>query len=259
MFNAQHSIFPACRQECSIWGMNVQLFIPCFVDQLYPQTGFNMVKVLEKAGCTVTYNSKQTCCGQPAFNAGFWDEARTVCIKFVKDFGGSDYIVTPSASCAGFVRNYYSKLLDNSSVHNQVKELNKRVFEFSEFMVKVLKVEHVGAVLNGKATYHDSCAGLRECRIKEEPRKLLSHVKGLELHEMHDVETCCGFGGTFAVKFEAISIGMGEQKVENALLTRANYLISTDLSCLMHLDGYIKNKGYNLQTMHLADVLASGW
>jgi len=240
-------------------GMNVQLFIPCFVDQLYPQTGFNMIKVLEKAGCTVTYNTKQTCCGQPAFNAGFWDEARTVCIKFVKDFSGSDYIVTPSASCAGFVRNYYSKLLDNSSVHNQVKELNKRVFEFSEFMVKVLQVEHVGAILNGKATYHDSCAGLRECRIKEEPRKLLSHVKGLELHEMHDVETCCGFGGTFAVKFEPISIGMGEQKVENALLTKANYLISTDLSCLMHLDGYIKNKGYSLQTMHIADVLASGW
>ena len=234
--------------------MNVQLFIPCFVDQLYPQTGFNMVKVLEKAGCTVSYNTKQTCCGQPAFNAGFWDEARAVCIKFVKDFEGADYIVTPSASCAGFVRNYYSKLLDNSSVHNQVKELNKRVFEFSEFMIKVLQVEHVGAVLNGKATYHDSCAGLRECRIKEEPRRLLSRVKGLELHEMNDVETCCGFGGTFAVKFEPISIGMGEQKVENALLTKANYLISTDLSCLMHLDGYIKNKGYNLQTMHIADV-----
>jgi L-lactate dehydrogenase complex protein LldE len=239
--------------------MNVQLFIPCFVDQLYPQTGFNMVKVLEKTGCTVTYNTKQTCCGQPAFNAGFWDEARSVCMKFVKDFSGSDYIVTPSASCAGFVRNYYSKLLDNSSVHNEVKELSKRVVEFSEFMVKILQVENVGAVLNGKATYHDSCAGLRECRIKQEPRKLLSHVKGLELHEMNDVETCCGFGGTFAVKFEPISIGMGEQKVENALLTKANYLISTDLSCLMHLDGYIKNRGYNLKTMHIADVLASGW
>ena len=239
--------------------MNVQLFIPCFVDQLYPQTGFNMVKVLEKVGCTVTYNTRQTCCGQPAFNAGFWDEARAVCMKFVKDFHGSDYVVTPSASCAGFVRNYYSKLLDNSSVHNEVKELSKRVIEFSEFMVKVLQVEHVGAVLNGKATYHDSCAGLRECRIKEEPRRLLSHVKGLELHEMNDVETCCGFGGTFAIKFEPISIGMGEQKVENALLTKANYLISTDLSCLMHLDGYIKNKGYSLRTMHIADVLASGW
>lgn len=239
--------------------MNVQLFIPCFVDQLYPQTAFNMIKVLEKTGCTVTYNTNQTCCGQPAFNAGFWDEARSVCMKFVRDFQESEYIVAPSASCAGFVRNYYSRLLDNSSVHNEVKDLSKRIFEFSEFMVKVLRFENVGATLHGKATYHDSCAGLRECRIKEEPRKLLSHVKGLELTEMNDVETCCGFGGTFAVKFEPISIGMGEQKVENALAAKADYLISTDLSCLMHLDGYIKNKGYKLKTMHIADVLATGW
>jgi L-lactate dehydrogenase complex protein LldE len=117
----------------------------------------------------------------------------------------------------------------------------------------------VGAVLKGKATYHDSCAGLRECKIKEEPRRLLSHVKGLELAEMNDVETCCGFGGTFAVKFEAISVAMGEQKVENALATGAEYMISTDISCLMHLQGYINHKGYNLKTMHLADVMANGW
>lgn len=239
--------------------MNIQLFIPCFVDQLYPDTGFNMVKVLEKAGCTVSYNAGQTCCGQPAFNAGFWDEAKSVCTKFIKDFSGSDYIVAPSASCVGFVRNYYGKLFENSSLHHEVQDINKRVFEFSEFMLRVLKVEDVGATLNGKATYHDSCAGLRECKIKEEPRKLLSHVKGLTLTEMNDVETCCGFGGTFAVKFEAISMGMGEQKVENALATGADYLISTDISCLMHLQGYIKQKGYSLKTMHLADVLASGW
>jgi len=237
--------------------MNIQLFIPCFVDQLFPDTAFNMVKVLEKAGCTVNYNSNQTCCGQPAFNAGFWDEAKSVCTKFIKDFSGSDIIVTPSASCAGFVRNYYGKLFENSSVHNEVKDLSKRIYEFSEFMVQVLKIEDVGAVLHGKATYHDSCAGLRECKIKDEPRKLLSKVKGLSLVEMNDVETCCGFGGTFAVKFEAISIGMGEQKVENALATGADYLISTDLSCLMHLQGYIKHKGYSLKTMHLADVLAN--
>ena len=239
--------------------MNIQLFIPCFVDQLYPDTGFNMVKVLEKAGCTVSYNTGQTCCGQPAFNAGFWDEAKSVCTKFIKDFSGSDYIVAPSASCVGFVRNYYGKLFENSSLHHEVQDISKRVFEFSEFMLRVLKVEDVGATLNGKATYHDSCAGLRECKIKEEPRKLLSHVKGLTLTEMNDVETCCGFGGTFAVKFEAISMGMGEQKVENALATGADYLISTDISCLMHLQGYIKQKGHSLKTMHLADVLASGW
>jgi len=237
--------------------MNIQLFIPCFVDQLYPHTGFNMVKVLEKAGCTVRYNTNQTCCGQPAFNAGFWDESKEVCSKFIKDFSGSDYIVAPSASCVGFVRNYYPKLFDNSSLHNDVKDLQKRIYEFSDFMVNVLQVENTGATLNGKATYHDSCAGLRECKIKQEPRKLLGNVKGLELIEMNDVETCCGFGGTFAVKFEPISIAMAEQKVTNALATGADYIISTDLSCLMHIDGYIRNKGYQLKAMHIADVLAN--
>lgn len=239
--------------------MDVQLFIPCFVDQLYPDTAFNMVKVLEKAGCTVSYNTNQTCCGQPAFNAGFWDESKSVCTKFLKDFSGPGYIVAPSASCVGFVRNYYGKLFENSSLHHEVADIGKRLFELSEFLVKVLKVEDFGAELNGKATYHDSCAGLRECRIKSEPRKLLSKVRGLEIGEMNDVETCCGFGGTFAVKFEAISIGMGEQKVENALATGAQYLISTDLSCLMHLQGYIRHKAYNIKAMHLADVLANGW
>lgn len=237
--------------------MDVQLFIPCFVDQLYPKTAFNMVRVLEKAGCTVHYNSNQTCCGQPAFNAGFRNDARDVCVKFIKDFQGADYIVAPSASCVGFVRNYYPKLFDNSSYHNQIKELQKRTFEFSEFLVNVLNVEDTGATLKGKATYHDSCAALRECRIKEEPRKLLSKVRGLELLEMKDVETCCGFGGTFAVKFESISIAMADQKVDNALKTGADYIISTDLSCLMHIDGYIRHKAYKIQTMHLADVLAN--
>src|SRR5882757_7548065 len=239
--------------------MKVQLFIPCFVDQLYPSTAFNMIKVLEKACCDVEYNTNQTCCGQPAFNAGFWNEAREVAVKFVKDFDTVDFVVAPSASCVGFVRNYYSKLFENSSMHNPVKDLSKRVYEFTEFLTDVLKIENYGAELNGKATYHDSCAALRECKIKEGPRRLLSHVKGLELVEMNDVETCCGFGGTFAVKFESISIAMAEQKVNNALATNAEYIISADLSCLMHIDGYIKNKNANIQTLHLADVLASGW
>ncbi|MFT3843999.1 MAG: (Fe-S)-binding protein [Lacibacter sp.] len=239
--------------------MNIQLFIPCFVDQLYPQTAFNMIKVLEKLGCTVSYNTNQTCCGQPSFNSGFQDEARAVAAKFIKDFAGTDYIVAPSASCTGFVRNYYNTLFDNSSVHNEVKSLQKRMYEFTEFLTDVLKVEDVGASLEGKATYHNSCAALRECKIKEGPRKLLKHVRGLELVEMNDNETCCGFGGTFAVKYETISVAMADQKVNNAVATGAQYLISTDLSCLMHLDGYIKKKGYNLRTLHMADVLANGW
>ena len=239
--------------------MKVQLFIPCFVDQLYPQTAFNMVKVLEKACCDVEYNTNQTCCGQPAYNAGFWEDAKKVATKFLKDFEGTDYIVAPSASCVGFVRNYYNTLFENSSLHNNVKDVSKRIFEFTEFLTNVLRIENFGATLNAKATYHDSCAGLRECKIKEGPRKLLDKVKGLELIEMAENETCCGFGGSFAVKFEAISIAMADQKVNNALNTGAEYIISTDLSCLMHLAGYLTKKELPIHTMHIADVLASGW
>lgn len=239
--------------------MNIQLFIPCFVDQLYPETGFNMIRVLEKAGCRVIYNVEQTCCGQPAFNAGFREDAKDVCIKFLKDFAGTDYIVSPSASCTGFVRNYYPELFMDSSLKKEVNKTAKRIYEFSDFLVNILHIENFGARLQGRATYHDSCAALRECKIKTEPRKLLSFVKGLELVEMDDVETCCGFGGSFAVKFESISIAMADQKVNHALKTGAEYLISTDLSCLMHLDGYIRNKNLPLKTLHIADVLSSGW
>ena len=239
--------------------MNIQLFIPCFVDQLYPETGFNMIRVLEKAGCKVSYNVEQTCCGQPAFNAGFREDAKEVCIKFLKDFAGTDYIVSPSASCTGFVRNYYPELFMDSSLKKEVNKTAKRIYEFSDFLVNILHIENFGARLQGRATYHDSCAALRECKIKTEPRKLLSFVKGLELVEMDDVETCCGFGGSFAVKFESISIAMADQKVNHALKTGAEYLISTDLSCLMHLDGYIRNKNLPLKTLHIADVLCSGW
>ena len=190
--------------------MKVQIFIPCFIDQLYPSTAFNMVKVLEKAGCDVIYNPNQTCCGQPAFNAGFVSEARDVARKFLNDFGGTEYIVSPSASCTGFVRNYYPTLFENSAT-SEIKGTGQRMVEFSEFLTKILKIENYGAELQGKATYHDSCAALRECKIKEGPRKLLSFVKGLELVEMADNETCCGFGGTFSVKFEPISVAIADQ------------------------------------------------
>ena len=239
--------------------MKVALFIPCFIDQLYPSTAFNMVKVLEKAGCEVTYNPNQTCCGQPAFNAGFWDEARDVAKKFISDFEAETYIVAPSASCVGFVRNYYPKLFEHGVNHQKVKEIKTKIFEFSDFLTEVLHKYDFGAVWNGKVTYHDSCAALRECKIKEGPRKLLNHVQGLELVEMVDNETCCGFGGTFAVKFEGISVGMADQKVTNALNTGAECIVSTDMSCLMQLDGYIKKNDLKIQTMHLADLLVNGW
>jgi L-lactate dehydrogenase complex protein LldE len=218
-----------------------------------------MVKVLEKASCEVLYNANQTCCGQPAFNAGFISECKSVANKFINDFKDTDYIVSPSASCTGFVRNYYPTLFNNTSVHNDVKQLVPKSYEFTEFLTDVLKIENFGAQLTAKATYHDSCAALRECKIKAGPRKLLANVKGLELVEMEHNETCCGFGGTFAVKFDAISTAMADQKLKNALQTGASHIISTDLSCLMQLDGVIKNKELPLRTMHIADVLASGW
>ncbi len=237
----------------------VQLFIPCFVDQLYPKTGMNMVKVLEKLGCEISYNPKQTCCGQPAFNAGYREEAKSVAKKFLHDFEEDTFIVGPSGSCTGYVRNFYDKMFKNSSDHNLSNQIRGNVYEFTEFLTDVLQVENLGAKFAAKATYHDSCGALRECGIKEGPRKLLKYVEGLQLVEMPECETCCGFGGTFAIKYEPISIGMAQTKVKSALDTGASHIISTDVSCMMHIQGYINEKGLPIQTIHIADVLASGW
>ncbi|CAN5878118.1 (Fe-S)-binding protein [soil metagenome] len=240
----------------------VDIFIPCFVDQVYPETGMNMVKLLEKVGCEVRYNPNQTCCGQPAYNAGFMAECREVAFKFLDDFSNDDrsYIVAPSASCVGMIRNAYASIFKTSSKFTNYRTMEKKVYELTEFLVDVLQIRTIpGSRLEGKATYHDSCSALRECGIKEGPRALLQGVEGLEMIEMAERETCCGFGGTFAVKFESISVAMAEQKVENALATGANYIISTDTSCLMHLEGYIQKNQKPIQTLHIADVLASGW
>lgn len=239
--------------------MLVDIFIPCFIDQIYPQTGMNMIKILEKLGVDVHYNGNQTCCGQMAFNSGFWDEAKEMGEKFIKDFPNDRPIISPSASCAGMVRNYYPWLFHNTALHYEYKQLKKNLYEFSEFVVNFLKVENTGAEFNHIVTYHDSCAALRECGIKEQPRRLLKNVKGLELREMKENEVCCGFGGTFSVKFEPISTAMAEQKVKNALETGAEYIVSTDSSCLMNQQAYIDKHHLPIKTIHLIDVLASGW
>jgi L-lactate dehydrogenase complex protein LldE len=239
--------------------MKVQLFIPCFVDQLFPQTGMNMVKLLEKVGCEVSYNPKQTCCGQPAYNAGYIEECRDVSTKFLKDFSGTEYIVSPSGSCTGFIRNSFEEIFDNTTHVKDAANVAFRSFEITEFLLNIAKYDDFGASLAGKATYHDACGALRECGIKAGPRQLLSKVKGLELVEMKECETCCGFGGTFSVKFEPISVGMAQTKVQSALDTGAKYLLSTDVSCLMHIDGYIRKNNIDLKTMHVVDVLSSGW
>jgi L-lactate dehydrogenase complex protein LldE len=239
--------------------MHVDLFIPCFIDQLFPDTAWNMIKVLEKAGCTVHYNEEQTCCGQPAFNAGYWDQCKEVGEKFLDDFRNDRIIVSPSASCVGMVKNYYAELFSNTTRHNQYKNIQRNMYELSDFLVNVLGVTDFGARLDARVTYHDSCSGLREIGIREEPRRLLSAVKGLELVEMKDSDTCCGFGGTFSVKYEPIAVGMAEQKMINAVATKVDYVVSTDQSCLMHLHGYMQKQGSSMKVMHLADVLASGW
>ena len=239
--------------------MNIELFIPCFIDQLFPQTAFNTIKVLEKAGCIVSYNPAQTCCGQPAFNAGFWDDAKAVGSKFLNDFSDDKFIVSPSASCTGMVKNYYNDLFTNTTAHNKCRAIQGNIFELSDFLVNVMEFDYFGAELDGRAVYHDSCSALRECKIKKEPRQLLSKVLGLELVDLQDNETCCGFGGTFAVKFDAISSAMAQQKVDHAIASGAEYIISTDTSCLMHLQSYIDKNHISLKTYHLADVLANGW
>jgi len=239
--------------------MKVELFVPCFIDQLYPDTAFSTLQVLQKAGCEVNYNPEQTCCGQPAFNAGFWDDAKAIGSKFLNTFSDDDIIVTPSASCTGMVRNYYNDLFTNTTSHNKCRAIQGNIYELSDFLVNILQVDHFGAELEGRAVYHDSCAGLRECKIKREPRQLLSKVYGLELVELKDNETCCGFGGTFAVKFDGISSAMAQQKVDNAMAANADYIISTDSSCLLHLQSYIDKNQLPVKTMHLADVLAHGW
>ncbi len=240
--------------------MDIQLFIPCYIDQLYPETGFNTIKVLEKAGCHVHYNPQQTCCGQPAFNSGYWKEASSLAEKFLSDFQPDMPIVSPSGSCSSFVIHHYHKLLaEKPDLLLQHEKMKNGIYELSDFLVNKLKIENLGASFPHKVTFHDSCSALREYGIKDEPRKLLAQVAGLELIEMEECDTCCGFGGTFAVKNKSISVAMAENKVRNALKTGAEYIISTEASCLMNINGYIAKHKLPVKGVHLADILSAGY
>ena len=239
--------------------MKIELFIPCFVDQFSPETGFNMVKVLEKAGCKVHYNVEQTCCGHPAFHAGRWEDAREVGEKLLDGVPSDKCLVCGAASCTAMIRNSYDLLFQNSSFHNKYRQLQKKSFELSEFLVEVIKVESFGAVLQARAVYMDSCQAVTHCQILDQPRTLLKNVEGLTLLELNDQQQCCGFGGVFATNFAQLSTSMGEQKLQSIIELGADTIISNDYGCLMHLDGLIKKKGLPIKIMHLADVLASGW
>jgi len=239
--------------------MDIQLFIPCYIDQLYPETGFNTIKILEKAGCHVHYNPKQTCCGQPAFNSGYWKEAAQLAEKFLIDFNPDLPIVSPSGSCSSFIIHHYQKVLtDRPDLLDRHLKMKDKIYELSDFLVNIIKVKDLGAIFPHTVTFHDSCSALREYGIKDEPRILLSHVEGLKLIEMEESETCCGFGGTFAVKNNAISSAMAEKKVLNALATNAEYIVSTEASCLLNINSYCAKNKLPIKGIHLADILASG-
>ncbi len=240
-------------------NMIVDIFVPCFVDQIYAETAKNMVKILEKLDVGVHYNPNQTCCGQMAFNSGFWDEAKAMGEKFIHDFPNDRYIVGPSASCIGYVRNYFPKLFHNTSFHNDFKQVRKNIYEFTDFLVNVLHVKDIGARFDANITYHDACAALREYGIKDEPRILLNQVRGLTITEMKENNVCCGFGGTFSVKNEPISTAMAQQKTHNAMESGAEYIVSTEASCLLHLNSYIEQQQLPIKTMHIIDVMAQGW
>lgn len=250
----------------------VALFVPCFVDQLLPEVAVDTVKVLRRIGCDVSFPQDQTCCGQPGFNTGYWDEARPCAERFLRVFKDAECIVCPSGSCTTMVRVFYPELLrpitrntgasrgpqtESSPAVEEAIAIGKRTFELSEFLVKVAKVTDVGAKFPHTVTYHASCHGLRELKLREEPLSLLRGVAGLKLVDMARHDECCGFGGTFATKFESISAAMGVSKADNISASEAEYVTAIDPSCLMHVEGILRKRNAKAKTIHLASILAS--
>jgi L-lactate dehydrogenase complex protein LldE len=215
------------------------------------------VTVLRRVGCDVTYPEDQTCCGQPAFNPGYWDDARACAERFLRVFKTAEYVVSPSGSCTTMIRKFYPELLAAGPLRAEAESMARRTFEFSEFLVKVAGKEDVGASFPYSVTYHASCHGLRELQLREEPLRLLRKVAGLKLVDMLRYDECCGFGGTFATKFESISSAMGISKAESIAVTGADYVTAIDPSCLMHVQGILGKRGDRAKAIHLASILAS--
>lgn len=236
--------------------MTVTVFIPCFVDLIHPRVGVSVVQILERLGHLVEYPSELACCGQPAFNSGYWEEARPVALKVLERLKDAETIVIPSGSCGAMLKVFYRELFAGTPHASAAEALSARVWEFSEFLVTRLGVTDLGARFPARVTFHDGCHGLRELGVKKSPRALLARVRDLELVELKDNEACCGFGGAFAVKFPMISTAMGEVKCASAAETAADYLVSNDSSCLMHLQGLLSRQSQPMKTIHLAELLA---
>lgn len=235
----------------------VGLFVTCLVDLVRPSIGFASVKLLEAAGCDVMVPTGQTCCGQPAYNSGAAADAAALARQTIAAFDGVDYVVAPSGSCAGMLRLHYPLLLKQDPVwHGRAVAFAERVHELTAFLVDVRRLTSVPGRLAARATYHDSCSGLRELGIKRQPRELLAKVAGLELAEMSDCEVCCGFGGTFAMKYPDISNAMVDRKTQNAGAVGAQLLLAGDLGCLMNMAGKLRRAGSPMAVRHVAEVLA---
>jgi len=239
--------------------MNISLFITCLVDQLWTSIGVSSVEVLRRVGCEVEFDKRQTCCAQPAFNTGYRDEARQVARRFISIFEESkaEAIVSPSGSCTAMVRHYRELFADDPQWLARANAIAAKTHELSSFLIRVLKVEDVGASWKGRLTWHDACHGLRDLNLKTEPRTLIRNVRGAEFVELEHADACCGFGGTFSVKYPEISVAILDQKIEAIEGAGVDAVVSGDASCLMQIGGRLSRKGSNVRVMHLAELLAA--
>ncbi len=238
--------------------MRVGLFVTCLADLMRPSIGLAALKLLEQAGCEVVVPRTQTCCGQPAYNAGERAAAQALARKLVAEFSDCDYVVAPSGSCSGMIKTHYAELLAETPDHKARAEwLAARTWELTDFLVNVVGLDHVTASFDGTVTYHDSCAGLREMGVKSQPRELLSKVAGLTIREMDGAEQCCGFGGTFAVKYGDISARLADLKCEDVEKTSADALVLGDLGCMLNIEGKLRRRGNkHTKVLHVAEILA---
>ncbi|RCW45552.1 (Fe-S)-binding protein [Paenibacillus prosopidis] len=238
--------------------MKVSLFITCLSDALYPRVGEAMVRLLAKYGVSLQFPTVQTCCGQPAFNSGYWKEARESAKTILDAFEDSDFVISPSGSCTGMIHHYPKLFEDDPVMLERANRLQSKSYEFTQFLVQVLGVTDVGAAFPHKVTYHPSCHGSRILGVKDEPLALIQNVKGLELVPLPFAEDCCGFGGTFAVKMADISGAMVTEKVDHVLETEAEVLVGLDMACLLNIAGNLRYRNEPVRVMHLAELLYEG-
>ncbi|MFH1349365.1 MAG: (Fe-S)-binding protein [Pseudomonadota bacterium] len=237
--------------------MRVSLFIPCLIDQFHPQVGKNVVQILKKLGMRVEYTNELVCCGQPFYKLGYWKKTVPLAKKTILSLKNAEIVVAPSGSCVNMIREHYLELFREEPLWlERAKMLSEKIYELSEFLIHVVQVEELGASYRGKVTYHDSCQVFRGLGISSEPRQLLRNVKGLELVEMDNPDRCCGFGGVFSFKFPHIAKAMVEEKANNIIAAGIEAVVGCEISCLMHIGGYLRHQGIPIRALHLADILA---